>query len=634
MSDAFDPHFKKLAAGQGSSISQIHLTFVTNTAIRDVHESWDGPRLNLNSVQRLEERENPFVKYLKRNKNPSPIKRILRSVDLRWSAFAILEYPYFDLEFWDAHAGFYDRCFFEHPRECERFHFFSNPSSWQLSPDDETKLETDRKVGLALIDYLNKGYAWDEIKVAMEEAGGIQYHGYCIMRPTLSFSVGRTAIEFDGRSEQELQQLVPEIDSVSAFRLREQERHGQPYLKASHECHAHLLRASIGVNSTEFIQQDPNLGGCATASLWAASRATAHQLDLRRHTFTSITRQALQGWNRDREADAIFDPGGTDEGLYPAEIQNALGHIGANPVLLAAKGQRGAASADAMRLRQELYSFVESKLPVIACLNESSDGLGQGHAMTLVGHNLASLNVTWPHMKPANSFYADLGAHGKLHYLVSSACPLFYAHDDRHGPFNRFVFSENNEKDGTYPAVYVGRDWNRPMYLEFAVIPRPPVALGTSEEPLKQAIRVWDTALRPLMEGRRGVNVLWRPFLVQGSEFKKNLGSAGREVDADVTRWYSSMLLPKYIWVLEYSIARSKKRLTSLFPPEVMHRRIHGEFIYDATMPKHQPRCIAARFMNMGVHYGEGGAGFTRITDNGWAADPGFVCYPGHECDE
>jgi hypothetical protein len=52
---------------------------------------------------------------------------------------------------------------------------------------------------------------------------------------------------------------------------------------------------------------------------------------------------------------------------------------------------------EALRIRQELYSFIESGIPVILCMSETNrnpEGLVVGgHAVVVVGHNLPALET-------------------------------------------------------------------------------------------------------------------------------------------------------------------------------------------------------------------------------------------------
>ena len=57
--------------------------------------------------------------------NPRPLCSILRIVRKRYNCFAIIEYPYLDLEFWAGYSKVYSASFSPYERPCYRIHFFS-----------------------------------------------------------------------------------------------------------------------------------------------------------------------------------------------------------------------------------------------------------------------------------------------------------------------------------------------------------------------------------------------------------------------------------------------------------------------------------------------------------------------------
>jgi len=70
---------------------------------------------------------------------------------------------------------------------------------------------------------------------------------------------------------------------------------GRPFLKVAQPCVANLLSAHFVIDAPEFIQQDPNLGHCATASLWVTTRAMARRFGTNQYQYGTITRQAMGG---------------------------------------------------------------------------------------------------------------------------------------------------------------------------------------------------------------------------------------------------------------------------------------------------------------------------------------------------
>ena len=208
---------------------------------------------------------NVFKNAISHNEQVIPIRSILRIVRKRYNCFALVEHPYLDLEEWSNYAVFYAKSFIRHERLCSRVHFF----------------EGDEKNARILIDVLMSG---SEVAFADQlRKLQLKYRGFCVLRPGKSFNVGRTAIEFDIRGPQNTVML---------------ERHpletdGQPYCTADVPNRIHLGGTHVVVQAPPFVQQNPAIGVCATASLWAASQVLAARFGLHKFSYDTITRQAI-----------------------------------------------------------------------------------------------------------------------------------------------------------------------------------------------------------------------------------------------------------------------------------------------------------------------------------------------------
>jgi hypothetical protein len=87
--------------------------------------------------------------------------------------------------------------------------------------------------------------------------------------------------------------------------------------------------------------------------------------------------------------------------------------------------------------------------------------------------------------------------------------------------------------------------------------------------------------------------VLWRCLLVETSTFKRELFASDRHIPYTLGRKYATLHLPKYVWLVEFSIGLVKDNtlLTS-------RRKVDGEFLYDPTTPYWEPNCLTQRFWN------------------------------------
>ena len=628
---ATDPIHADFGAACRPTRDVIQLDPLPGIAIDDALSLWPLPKSSSSQARgrQLIQSGNILPYFILRNRNPEPIHHILRCVRVRWGAFGIIERPYLDLEFWDAHSGFYDKCFLEHWRSCVRLHFFSLKSTAPHKLLAGSAAEAiEQKARKEMITHFKTGLSWSEIQAQVGD--GLAYRGYCVLRPTMSFCVGRTAICFDERAHQELIESYggDRVDAVRHFGLLKEEE-GKPYLKASHKCTAHLLATRLTIDTVEFMQQDPNLGPCATVSMWVATHITSEKFGLNKFNYSTITRQAIGAWNRDRQSTATFEPSDLDTGgLYPSEMRNAISQTGGRGLTIWVK--KRPPENESLRLQQELYSFVESGIPVILCLNDLPNGRGIGHAVVVVGHHLSSwsnLNngVGSNSLTPANAVIPSASNH---HFLLSSAVRTYYAHDDSYGPFNRITFfpdggqeeygrlvalqptepkTERRRLGGPLdsPMVRVGRDELSVKFLQGLVVPLSPLTNGDSSGPLEHVLGVFDRRfLGPITAAvSKRPPFLWRSLLMEGAEFK---ASTQHRYSREVISWYASMMLPRYVWLFELSVVNDHLWERQFYPHA--QRDIVGEFLCDPTTPSRDPRCLSMRLLNVGYDYRDGGA--------------------------
>ena len=304
----------------------------------------------------------------------------------------------------------------------------------------------------------------------------------------------------------------------------------------------------------------------------------AEKFGTHRFSYETITRQAIGGWNRDREVNVVYDPTDTDSGLSGSEIRNALAATGASSIAIIASGSE-AADSTACRLTHELYSFVESGFPVILCL-EDPEG-DSGHAVVAVGHHLRRLEDTTGLRSVSELFPNEqFKTPPDSHYLVSSIVNLYYVHDDSYGPFNRITiknFTAETVDGKTGIPVERGQD-SKPLFLTEVIVPTPPFIKNSAYQPLLRLIRRFEESIA---EPKPHNDVfLWRSLLVEGALFKQSV--VKRDYSDELCEWYATLHMPKYVWLYEVSKA-SRDNFGELFSED--GRFIDGEFLFDATCP-------------------------------------------------
>ncbi len=563
---------------------EIKIDYFSSKNIKDFLLLWEENEFNIN---RLEDDNNhlrpPFrflIPFLKDNKNQTPIRSIFTCVADHYSAFALIEEPYLDLEFWDSYSGFYSYSFSQYQIAGKRIHFFKG---------DENNSDQ-------LLKYLYEGETKQKIKMDLD----ISWIGYCNLRPIHSFIVGRTALRFDDQPIDEMSEKVTKFT---------EEKGGKPYLKATSQCTVNILNTHFSINTPEFIQQDPNIGQCATASLWVANKILAEKFGTNRLFFRSITKQAVGQWNRELEVklndEALTF---TEDGTTVAEIKNALSATGVR-ILSFAQSEVESINTSFIRLTNEIYSFVESGYPVLLCINKN----GQRHVVTVVAHCLPKVeHMNFPSISPLvpSSNYTSIStAYNEKHYLIGNRVNVYYCHDDAYGPFNRICLIKNNPKkritqfNGIFcknkkikkeyidPSVMLEMGRDRKKYdLEYVIIPVHPYVKTSSTEPFKSLVSWFNDNFAYKY---RNKVFLWRSLLIQGSDFKISI--VGRCYDKEIVKWYSTLHLPKYVWLFELSILERYKINEYFYHPSFEARYISGEFLFDATVSDYSPRMISGR---------------------------------------
>ena len=591
--------FLEIAREYATSLKSIHLVPVSGHQIGAILKHWEASvgvdvrykdfegklRAFRESVQKGMDETNPFYRFLFKNQNARPIVAILSAVRAHWGAVAICEHPYMDFEFWDSHAGLYESCFKHYDTACVRFHFISKER------DPRTTIDYDDQFARDLCGHLNDGLYWDEVVKKLGEE--TKYRGYMVLRPTASYVVSRSAVDFDER---------PSSKQPTNVRHMEQEKKpGNPILRVRQACCAHVGNATLGIQTTEFIQQDPHLGACATASLWVATRAIGGSVaGAARFPITTITRQAIGAQGAELGVNVVYDLSAGDDGLASHEIRNAIEQTGFR-CSIETVNRASPPSIELERLRHIVFSHVGSSLPVLLCLDRNDDS--GGHVVAVVGYYMPD-RVSVENLAPASK---HIPAVSSAHYLLSSAIEVFYAHDDRYGPFNRVVFprfeeydegKEEPEQGHPLASVKLGRVPEEELNLAETITPVPPDVRHPLFASLTNAIddfsedyeSEWRSKLQ-LPDDKEGPAYLWRSVLLLGSEFKGSLRD--REYPPMIRAWYSKLHLSKYIWLLEMSLVPYDATQARFQP--VSGRTVMAEYLYDATAPYHEPHQLAHR---------------------------------------
>jgi len=536
--------------------------------LQELLNSWDNNDWECDPALVDQLQQHPVLKVfaplLETNLNPIPLRSLLRVLIGRFDAnLAVLEDPYLEMEFWDTYAYFHSRSFRDRRKQCWRLHFFRfAPPSDDVTPK-------------SLIDGLYSGVSQEAL-----DTQGFHYLGFATLRPTRSFSLGRSAIPFDEQPGERAQR--GEDDS---------ERTGVPYCKGKAPQICNVCATRLIIPTVPFLQQDPVVGMCATASLWVTSQVLASKFDLHKYPYIDISRQATQP----TLAPFIATPPDNNEdfahGLSVPEVCGALLRTGAVPLVITPRSF-SATGLGRGHVQDQLYTFVESELPVIVCVTKPRQRTG--HAVTAVGHLQRDIQCMSDISDCLASAACSRGSH--LQHLVSLTVERYYVHNDAYGPFDRLDFIDPDEvpeedREVVTCPVRLSRNPDVVYDIKSLVVPIPPYVKNRPDFVLQDASVRFGRLFTNSWLKNSGLRALWRMLLVKGSRFKQSL--IEREWPEVIQRKYASLHLPKYIWLCEISLVSDANVGECLGAGG--QRRVQGEFVYDTTTPHYTTNVIVQR---------------------------------------
>lgn len=470
------------------------------------------------------------------NVNSSPARNICNFLESKHNLQTIImEKEYVDLDFLDEYRGFYSRAFKKHKKYCSRFHFFS----CNISTDDFPRLTDFEK------DYL----------------------GYVVKRPLDAFVIGRTV-------------LKPSTPDSNKYFVLCQDDFG-PNL-AGHE---------LEVAGVAFLQQDSQVGLCATVSLWMATKALSKKLEVRSYSPSEITRMATKHV-------IPFGRPIPSEGLAVEQMCFALQEMGYEPKVHQPKTSKEA--------KEIIYRYVESEFPLILALG--MPGNNEGHAVTVIGHTYNTIT------SPETEALPGGGSSPTGRYSISSQwVDKFIIHDDRIGPYIELEIVENlvNRSEYTCPVGIINNNRPELWNLDLIIVPLPSGVHLTADR-IKGKATLFLSSINatfahlklhsnPLVARIAEILLLTlkddfvlRCYLRKSNQFKERLPEKMAPI---LKSYYRGKNLPKYVWVVEIS---EKKWLNE---EKKENRLMKGEILIDPTASPYESGIISAHLPNLLFYY-------------------------------
>ena len=333
------------------------------------------------------------------------------------------------------------------------------------------------------------------------------YLGFVVVRPLPTAPIGRTVLRWYRGSPSRMFGPQPPPHRV------------------------HLLGLGLEVHGVQFQQQDRAVGACATAAVWCALAATVRRDGGRSPTPLAVTEAANRSLPRGRALPAA-------SGLTLEQMVGAINALACSPDLFKPAG-------DATLFLLQLLTYLRSGIPVVLQLADPM-APGAAHAVAVVGFRSSDGEEAAPELEHRLT---------ESHVVRCAGITRLYLHDDRLGPYARFVWDPGAEEDG--PAVgfkpygagfdqYVGKlaVWN-------AVAPLYPKIRISAYDLYSVASEVWPIAVWLCKsEDRQGLRL--EPFFVHSGAYLESLYALPLGVRA--VEAACSLLLSRYVGVLRFSV--------------------------------------------------------------------------------
>jgi hypothetical protein len=380
-------------------------------------------------------------------------------------ATILIEENYIDRDFKAEYSAFYSKRFNLPSACCTRLHFFkAKPTKYAVL------------VSPAELDPL------------MDE---LSYLGFCVVRPTEFFRIGRTIIKFSAPN-----------DSL------------EHYVTCSSWYKTHLLGREFKVYGMPFIQQDTQVGACAHAVLWMVGRYL-HALG---HC-PEVSMPKINEYAKSRQPRGRYYP--AHDGLVSHQMLDALHEMGLSPIHYNSFGGTDKGRSDL--IASLVYFYVESGLPVIICFER--------HVILAIGHTL----------NPVKKSRAKL----------SDKIPGFIVHDDISQPYGIFPIVGNQlydlQKVVELIAVLPNSVHLQGEFAEKLAM----VMLAELADPQSQLAQDCASAARDSLVVPKEYRL--RTYLMKATEFLTEIqnGIADKSVPEDVGNLLLCLEYPIYIWISE-----------------------------------------------------------------------------------
>ena len=282
-----------------------------------------------------------------------------------------------------------------------------------------------------------------------------------------------------------------------------------------------LFGKQLNIDTLAFQEQDKVVSACATSALWMAFYKTSCYFQTHLPTPSEITSSAK---NTFKFSGRTFP---NKEGLDHSQIGNAIENVGLEFELRNQKGLE-----DPQTVKSFVYSYCKLGLPVL--LGIYIKGKGR-HLITISGFRNEIKNENkWNKTNVS---------------LVSYGINLFYAHDDRIGPYSRLKIHDKPREDGKIveTAWWIDKTGSKKYQAKVTSIIVPIYKkIRISFEDIFNEVRHFDYLFKSKL-GKR-FNITWDIYLNSSNDYKKEILD-NEDLDGDFKKKLVFVQLPKFIWI-------------------------------------------------------------------------------------
>ncbi len=329
------------------------------------------------------------------------------------------------------------------------------------------------------------------------------YLGFVVLRPLPDTPVGRTIL------------AVPSSEGAN-----------RQYSPAWGRHLVHLFGVELTIRGLPFQQQDVAVGACATTALWSMLAGCVRR-DGGRTPTPGQVRQAASRRHR-----------GLGPGLDKQQIADAIHAFGRRPVTF-----KTLAGAD--NFSMHLQCYLRSALPILLEVKLPD---GEHHAMVVAGFRGPDDD------EPAGPLCWQTGAVT----LRMPGMTRIYAHDDNHGPYERFTIRDSDAEDENPVLVSVDRD-GLPIHLrgeiQAGTVALYPKVRLTAAALLRFAAEWW-----PIIEKATAGATQFECSFELGGRYLESL-YATTLTRAQRRRLMSDVQMSRYVGVVQFFVADDRDRV-------------------------------------------------------------------------